>query len=440
MARRRNVWVIHGNGLEVGTLATIKSLKKPCIAGFMKPINSTPPPTPPLHHRSPPPTSSSIIVGTLATIESLKKPCISEGEPENRPLHRKKWTAKAVVIQEPSSVPVKQTQESSGKLKGRLKNKIEGSSEGIGTTLGVPDELIGKTAISDAEAGITPEVPNETKDIHEEKDESLDDEESDAEKDESDEEKSIDIENSDKEMTESDDDDTEVKKDEKTEEQKVDEEHKADEEHEGVEQIRDEHVVVPVLTTLQERPALLQSTSCHSVSSNFANQFIISPNASLIGTIPENTEAEIISMLDESTQQPPSTPPPPATETLATQVPNAEVVNSVVQIFSKMEQFVKKLKEADFGKVIHDSIESQVLSLVKKYLGSSLPDAFRKELQTNNAKLKKELFELNYKEVIEESMKAQVVKEVNNILPQLLPQAVSDFATPVIDDSIKATV
>nr|GEW14561.1 hypothetical protein [Tanacetum cinerariifolium] len=46
----------------VGTLATIESLKKPCIAGFMKPINSTPPPTPPLHHRSPPPTSSSMIV------------------------------------------------------------------------------------------------------------------------------------------------------------------------------------------------------------------------------------------------------------------------------------------------------------------------------------------------------------------------------------------
>nr|GEX97733.1 retrovirus-related Pol polyprotein from transposon TNT 1-94 [Tanacetum cinerariifolium] len=47
---------------EVGTLATIESLRKPCIAGFVKPINSTPPPTPPLHHRSPPLTSSSMIV------------------------------------------------------------------------------------------------------------------------------------------------------------------------------------------------------------------------------------------------------------------------------------------------------------------------------------------------------------------------------------------
>nr|GEY67723.1 hypothetical protein [Tanacetum cinerariifolium] len=42
-----------------GTLTTIESLKKPYIAGFIKPINSTPPPTPPLHHRSPPPTRSN---------------------------------------------------------------------------------------------------------------------------------------------------------------------------------------------------------------------------------------------------------------------------------------------------------------------------------------------------------------------------------------------
>nr|GEX72480.1 hypothetical protein [Tanacetum cinerariifolium] len=47
---------------HVGTLATIESLKNPCIAGFMKHINSTPQPTSPLHHRSPPPTSSSMIV------------------------------------------------------------------------------------------------------------------------------------------------------------------------------------------------------------------------------------------------------------------------------------------------------------------------------------------------------------------------------------------
>nr|GEV34315.1 hypothetical protein [Tanacetum cinerariifolium] len=58
----------------VGTLATIKSLKKPCIAGFMKLINSTPPPTPPLHHHSPPPTSSSMIVTPSTPKPTTNKP------------------------------------------------------------------------------------------------------------------------------------------------------------------------------------------------------------------------------------------------------------------------------------------------------------------------------------------------------------------------------
>ncbi|GJV95288.1 RNA-directed DNA polymerase, eukaryota [Tanacetum coccineum] len=63
-----NVWRL------VGTLATIKSLKKPCIAGFMKPINSTPQPTLPLHHHSPPRTSSSMIVTPSTPKPTTTKP------------------------------------------------------------------------------------------------------------------------------------------------------------------------------------------------------------------------------------------------------------------------------------------------------------------------------------------------------------------------------
>ncbi|GJY52538.1 hypothetical protein Tco_0443385 [Tanacetum coccineum] len=103
-----------------------------------------------------------------------------------------------------------------------------------------------------------------------------------------------------------------------------------------------------------------------------------------------------------------------------------------------MEQFVKQLKETNFSLVIHDSITSQVPSIVDKYLGSSLPNAFRKELQANNTTLKKELSELNYKEVIEESVKDHVVKEFKNFLPQCLPKVVSDFTIPIIEESVKA--
>nr|GEY01071.1 hypothetical protein [Tanacetum cinerariifolium] len=58
----------------VSTLAMIKSLKKPCIAGFIKPINSTPSTTPPLHHHSPPPTSSSMIVNPSTPKPTTTKP------------------------------------------------------------------------------------------------------------------------------------------------------------------------------------------------------------------------------------------------------------------------------------------------------------------------------------------------------------------------------
>ncbi|GJR37714.1 hypothetical protein Tco_1213398 [Tanacetum coccineum] len=143
-----------------------------------------------------------------------------------------------------------------------------------------------------------------------------------------------------------------------------------------------------------------------------------------------------VTVILEATQPP---PPPPAT-----------------MRFSEMEQFVKQLRETNFSSVIHDSIMSQVTSIVEKYLGSSLPNAFRKELQANNAALKKELSELNYKEVIEESvkanvsvkahamnediieesMKAHVVNEVKNFLSQILTKAVSDFAKPMLQDAI----
>ncbi|GJU89975.1 zinc finger, CCHC-type containing protein [Tanacetum coccineum] len=67
-----NPSALHWQALgRVGTLATIKSLKKPCITGFMKPINSTPPP---LHNHSLPPMSSSMIVTPSTPKPTTTKP------------------------------------------------------------------------------------------------------------------------------------------------------------------------------------------------------------------------------------------------------------------------------------------------------------------------------------------------------------------------------
>ncbi|GKE03233.1 hypothetical protein Tco_1395251 [Tanacetum coccineum] len=272
----------------------------------------------------------------------------SEGEPQNRPTGRKKRITKAVVIQEPPSVPVKKTQVSSGKLKGikllsdatRLEidtcraikaskresifqHQTGGLSEGAGLRLEVPDELTGKYSDKGAE-----EKPEDIPWVSTDDDKSKNNEEED--------DKSIDIEMTDVARTNIDVEDQvkgvvemtiteEAKKEntERIEEQRDDEELKADEEQKGDDQAGDEQVVVPVSTTQKETPNLLQSTSSHSFSFKFA-------------------------------------------------------VKSVVQRFTELEQAVKELKQVNHSIAILASIKSQVPSVVKDYLGSSLPDAFQK--------------------------------------------------------------
>nr|GEX54027.1 putative reverse transcriptase domain-containing protein [Tanacetum cinerariifolium] len=233
---------------------------------------------------------------------------VSKNEVEYRPLSRKKRVPKAVLIQEPPSVPVKQTYESSGKHKDLSDNDDR----------------------------------NEYEDDDDERVETDDD----RDDEEEDDDRSTDIKETDAERTESDD------------------------EHQG-KGYADMNIKQEVEKEMaDEKP----KEPFHIVT---------------MSVIPESTQG----------------PPPPATKTVATQVPNTEAVSSVVQRFFKMEKFVKQLKETDFGLVIHDSIKSQVPSIVEKYLGSSLLDAFHKELHANNAELKKELSNLNYKELINKSGK-----------------------------------
>ncbi|GJQ89085.1 hypothetical protein Tco_0000224 [Tanacetum coccineum] len=258
---------------------------------------------------------------------------------------------------EPPSVPAKKTQESSGKLKGiellsdaaqlelethraikarrresRFQHQTGGSSKGAGMRLEVPNEPSDKSADSDEGAGTSPEVSDKSEDKKEEDDASIDIEKIDDER------INTDVEDQVKDVVEmnvAEEADEENTK--RVEEQKEDEELKAEEE--------------------QKEMIKLEMNNYHFVSSNFGNQFINSPNASLIGTIPENDEAEInslsdvqiqqdvpnvqqepfhavkVSVIPKTTQQPPftpPTPPPPATEIPSTQFSNSEAVKSIV--------------------------------------------------------------------------------------------------------------
>ncbi|GJT60295.1 hypothetical protein Tco_1003828 [Tanacetum coccineum] len=105
-------------------------------------------------------------------------------------------------------------------------------------------------------------------------------------------------------------------------------------------------------------------------------------------------------VIPETTQQPPFTPPAPplpATEIQSTQVPNTEAVKSVVERFTKLEQAVKELKQADHSTAILALIRSQELSEKK-----------------------------DYKDIIEEYVQANVINEVKNFQPNFLPHVVKE--------------
>ncbi|GKC30632.1 hypothetical protein Tco_1037926 [Tanacetum coccineum] len=284
--------------------------------------------------------------------------------------------------------------------------------KGAGLKPEVLDELTGKSTDSDEGVGISPEVPDESEDKSKAKDDlddwgSTNDEEyllaykdeklkdipwqstndDESKNDDEEDDKSIDIEKTDDETTNTDVEDQD------------DEELKADEEQKGDDQAGDEQLVIPISTTQKEMPSLLQSTSSHFVSSNFGNQFINSPNASFISTIPENAEVEINSLLDIQINQ---------------DVPNIQ--------FIKLEKAVEELKQANHSTIILALIRSQVPSVVKEYLRSSLSDAFQKVLRSHTEEFKKELSEKrDYKDVIEESVQANVINKVKNFQPKFLP-------------------
>ncbi|GJU27618.1 hypothetical protein Tco_1166239 [Tanacetum coccineum] len=167
-------------------------------------------------------TKVTIVLKKTTTTSKMKQPkrklviydesYESEGEPQNRLTGRKKRTPRAVVIQEPPSVPVKKTKESSGKLKEvpdetKDKSKAKDDQDDWGST--DEEELL--HAYKDKK-------PKEIMWYSTKEDESDNDaqDESNDEEEEED-EKSIDIENTDDERTDTDDEDMIMGKTEKQE-------------------------------------------------------------------------------------------------------------------------------------------------------------------------------------------------------------------------------
>ncbi|GJW13543.1 hypothetical protein Tco_0017676 [Tanacetum coccineum] len=348
----------------------------------------------------------------------------------------------------------------------RSQAHARGSSEGTGTKLGVPDESTVILTTSHEGIGTKPGVPDEVKDFSEakadvtldwgseeeseySKEENIDEEidwvysdEEEEKKDDDDDDKSIDIEKTD---DEGENDDEFVQGDEYVQDN-VDEEMKNAEVAKigkGDEEIPDtakadaeksEEVKDDI-----KKDELPLSSSSLSVSSGFSNQFLnLSSDKSTVGNLKDSADAEINSFLDPSvispipeipTKTPAITlrPPPPVTTIISviqqqsTPIPTppitiiAPVVTTIpdplptiIQRVFVLKKDVQELKEIDHTTTHLASLRSEIPST-----------------------------QVDYKDVIEVSVHANVINEVKNLLPKFLPKVVSDFATLVIQSTIK---
>ncbi|GJZ90286.1 hypothetical protein Tco_0662213 [Tanacetum coccineum] len=191
------------------------------------------------------------------------------------------------------------------------------------------------------------------------------------------------------------------------------------------------------------------SSSSLSVSSGFGNQFLNhSSDKSIVGKLKDTADAKINSLLDPTVLSPipkihtethattilPSLsvttiilvlqkqstpiPTPPITTIAPTVTTIPDPLPAVIQRVSVLEKDVQELKEVDHTTTLLASLRPEIPSAVNAYLGSTLGDALQKD-------------------VTEELVQANVINEVKNLLPKFLPKAVSDFATPVIQSTIK---
>nr|GEZ73739.1 hypothetical protein [Tanacetum cinerariifolium] len=110
----------------------------------------------------------------------------------------------------------------------------------------------------------------------------------------------------------------------------------------------------------------------------------------------------------------------------------------MIQIAYVLEKDFQERKEVDHTTKICASLISEIPLAVNADLGSSQGVAHQKVPYKHTEELKQHYsHKVDYKEIIEESMQVNVINEVKNQLPKFLPKAVSNFATLVIQSTIK---
>ncbi|GJU76065.1 putative reverse transcriptase domain-containing protein [Tanacetum coccineum] len=173
---------------------------------------------------------------------------------------------------------------------------------------------------------------------------------------------------------------------------------------------------------------------------------LMETSARHVTAVPENTFGFITTIpppppfFNPLLQQATPTPTPTtseATTLLPALLDFASVFKFNERVFN-LDKDVLEIKQVDqYAQAL-----SSIPAIVDRYMDNKLREAINKAILAHNLDCRQEAQDEKnaYIELVDTSMRALIKEEVNTQLPQILPQAVSDFATPVIEKNVTESV
>ncbi|GKE65325.1 hypothetical protein Tco_1519486, partial [Tanacetum coccineum] len=200
----------------------------------------------------------------------------------------------------------------------------------------------------------------------------------------------------------------------------------------GFEQVEeDAHVTLTLLLNI-ENPSLADNeiTSLMETSARHAMTVLEITSGFTITTPPPPL------FFNPLPQQETPTPTPTTFEatTLFTSLSDFSFVFKFNESFTNLEKNLSEIKQVDQYALALSSIPT----IVDRYIDNKLGEAINKAIQAHNLDCRQEAQDEKneYIGLVDTSMRTIIKEEVNTQLPQILPQAVSDFATLVIERNV----
>ncbi|GKF83813.1 hypothetical protein Tco_0248711, partial [Tanacetum coccineum] len=154
-------------------------------------------------------------------------------------------------------------------------------------------------------------------------------------------------------------------------------------------------------------------------------------------TIPQ-TIPPITPLTQQSIPAPTPAPTSATTTTLILALPNFSSLFGFNQRVSALEKEISQFKQADYSAQLLETIKSQIPAMVDAQLRTRLEDSIKKSFRSYTTEFEKKAKDerKRYIDLVEKSVKEIIKDEVKNQPPKILPKEVSDYNTPVIQNSI----